>query len=73
MEIVTATAWPFIELDDTGCPIIQPLGLKVVQLVREHQVYDWDVEQLHRQHLHLSLSTIHAALGTTTSTVPTAT
>ena len=32
-------------------------------LVREHLAFDWDAEQLHRQHPHLSLADIHAALG----------
>ncbi len=60
---MTATAWPFIELDDTGCPTIQAGGLKVLQLVREHVMFDWDAEQLRRQHPHLSLAEVHAALG----------
>lgn len=60
---MTATTWPFIEVDETGYPIIQASGLKVLQLVREHVAFDWDAEQLRRQHPFLSLAEIHAALG----------
>lgn len=38
-------------------------GMTVLQLVREHLTYDWDAEQLRRQHPHLSLAEIYAALG----------
>ena len=60
---MTATAWPFIEVDDAGCLTIHAKGLKVLHLVRENLTFDWDAEQLHRQHPHLSLAEIHAALG----------
>jgi len=60
---LSATAWPFIEVDEAGSPTIPTKGLKVLQLVREHLAYGWDAEQLRRQHPHLSLSEIHAALG----------
>jgi uncharacterized protein (DUF433 family) len=60
---MTATAWPFIAVDDLGRPIIQSKGMKVLQLVSEHLAFDWDAEQLRRQHPHLALSEIHAALG----------
>jgi uncharacterized protein (DUF433 family) len=61
--MLTATAWPFIEIDETGNPTIQARGLKVLQLVREHLSFDWDAEQLRRQHPQLTLAEIHAALG----------
>ena len=60
---MTATAWPFIEVDDDGCLTIHAKGSKVLHLVREHLTFDWDAEQLHQQHPHLSLAEIHAALG----------
>ncbi len=60
---LTATTWPFIDLDDTGCLTILAKGSKVLQLVREHLAFDWEAEQLHRQHPHLSLAEVHAALG----------
>lgn len=58
-----ATTWPFIEIDETGRPTIPARGLKVLQIVREHLTFDWDAEQLHRQHPQVSLAEIHAALG----------
>ena len=51
---MSATAWPFIEVDEAGSPTIPTKGLKVLQLVREHLAYGWNAEQLRRQHLHLS-------------------
>ena len=57
------TAWPFIELDDRGRPLIQGTRYKVLLLVEEHRLYDWDAEQLRRQHPDLSLPQLHAALG----------
>lgn len=60
---MSTTAWPFIEMDDNGRPCIQRTGLKVLLLIREHLVYDWDAELLRRQHPHLTLAEIHAALG----------
>jgi hypothetical protein len=63
LEILTTTTWPFIEIDAAESPGIQAKGCKVLQLVREHLTFDWNAEQLCRQHPHLSLPEIHAALG----------
>ncbi len=60
---VLTTAWPFIELDDRGVPLIGGTRVKVSEVVAEHQAYRWDADQIHRQHPHLSLPQIHAALG----------
>lgn len=58
-----ATAWPFIEFDARGRPLIEGTRFQVLLLVQEHRAYDWGAEQLRRQHPHLSLPQIHAALG----------
>jgi uncharacterized protein (DUF433 family) len=58
-----ATAWPFIELDDRGVPLVRGTRTKVFEIVADHRAYHWDAEQIHRQHSHLSLPQIHAALG----------
>ena len=60
---MSSTAWPFIEFDETGSPTLRGKGTKVLHLVRENLAFDWDAEQLRRQHPHLSLAEIHAALG----------
>lgn len=60
---MSATAWPFIEINERGRPTIPSKRLKVLMLVREHVAYEWDAEQLHLQYPHLSLQEIHAALG----------
>ena len=59
---MTATTWPFIEVDKVGRPTIQAKDLKVLQLVREHITFGWDAEQLRRQHPQLCLAEIYAAL-----------
>ncbi len=60
---MSATTWPFIEINERGRPTIPSKRLKVLMLVREHLAYEWDAEQLHLQYPHLSLPEIHAALG----------
>ncbi len=60
---MVATAWPFIELDDQGRPLIQGTHIKVLLLIRLHLAGTWDAEELHRHYPQLSLSSIHAALG----------
>ena len=58
-----ATAWPFITLDDRGRPRIGEARQQVLLLVEEHLSYGWTAEQIARQHPHLTLPQIHAALG----------
>ncbi len=58
-----ATAWPFIELDDRGVPLVKGTQIKVTEIATEHLAYLWDADQIHRQHDNLSLPQIHAALG----------
>jgi len=60
---VLATTWPFIEVDERGIAFIRDTRIKVVEIVADHRAYRWDAEQIHRQHPHLALAQIHAALG----------
>ena len=52
-----------IELDDHGVPWITGANTKVVEVVLDKLAYGWSPEEMHRQHPHLSMGQIHAALG----------
>jgi uncharacterized protein (DUF433 family) len=60
---MSTTTWPYIQLDAEGVPYLAGTRIKVLQLALDHVAYAWDAEQLHRQHPHLSLAQIYAALG----------
>ena len=52
-----------IELDERGVPWIVGANTKVVEVVLDKIAYGWSPEEMHRQHPHLSLAQIHAALS----------
>lgn len=58
-----AAEWPFISIDNEGRALIEGTRIKVLEIAADHVAYQWDAEQIHRQHPHLSLPRIHAALG----------
>ncbi|MBW3539400.1 MAG: DUF433 domain-containing protein [Planctomycetes bacterium] len=60
---MTATAWPHIQIDADGVPMIQGTRTKVVEIVLDHLAHDWDAREIHRQHPHLGLGAIHSALA----------
>lgn len=60
---LVATAWPFIELNDSGVPFVRGTSTKLSEIVECHLAYRWTAEQLHLQLTGLSLPQIHAALG----------
>jgi uncharacterized protein (DUF433 family) len=45
-----------------GVPMIAGTRTKVVEVVLDHLAHNWDAREIHRQHPHLSMSHIHAAL-----------
>lgn len=49
--------------DDAGVAWIDRTRVKVIEVALDHVVYGWSAEEIHRQHPHLSLAQIHAALG----------
>ena len=59
----TATAYPHVELDETGLPYIRGTRFKVVQIVLDRLAYDWHAEEIQKQHPQLSLGQIHSALA----------
>lgn len=52
-----------IELDANGVPWITGANTKVVEVVLDKMAYGWSPEEMHRQHPHLSMAQIHAALS----------
>ena len=52
-----------IVLDDRGRPWIEGANVKVIEVVLDKVAYGWSPEEMHRQHPHLSLAKIHAALA----------
>ncbi|MBS0267037.1 MAG: DUF433 domain-containing protein [Planctomycetes bacterium] len=58
-----ATAWPFIVQDPSGSVFVEGTTTKVIEIALDRLAYEWDAEEIARQHPHLSLPQIHAALG----------
>lgn len=52
-----------IELDDKGVAWISGANTKVIEVVLDKMAYGWSPEEMHRQHPHLSMAQIHAALA----------
>lgn len=57
------TAYPHVELNDKGVPIISGTTMKVIELVREHFAQNWSPQELQEQHPYLSMPQIHSALA----------
>ena len=55
-------AYPHIELDSRGIAFVEGTQTKVVEIVLDRLAHHWDADEIHRQHPHLSLAQIHAAL-----------
>src|SRR5882762_9822336 len=52
-----------IEIDEKGIPWICGANTKVVEVVLDKIAHGWSPEEMHRQHPHLSMAQIHAALS----------
>ena len=55
--------YPHIELDSDGVPILAGTVTKVVEIVLDRLAYHWDADEIQRQHPHLTLAQVYAALG----------
>lgn len=63
-EIMSSTAnYPRIELSADRVPYIAGMRIKVIEVVQDRLYHGWDVDEIHRQHPHLSLTEIHSALA----------
>lgn len=61
--MLTAEPIAHIYRDAAGVAWIDRTRVKVLEVVLDHVAYGWSAEEIHRQHPHLSLAQIHAALG----------
>lgn len=59
----TRIANSHIELDDRGRPWIIGANTKVIEVAIEKVAWDWNPEQMHLQHPHLSMAQLHAAMS----------
>ena len=60
---MSALAYPHIELDEQGIAFVEGTRTKVLEIVLDRLAHHWDADEIHRQHPHLSLGQIYAALG----------
>ena len=58
----TAT-YPHIELRGDRTPYITGTPTKVIQVVMDRLTHHWDADEIRRQHPHLTLAQIYAALA----------
>jgi uncharacterized protein (DUF433 family) len=52
-----------IELNENGVAWIAGANTKVIEVALDKIAYGWSPEEMHRQHSHLSMAQIHAALA----------
>ena len=52
-----------VELDARGRAWIKGENTKVIEVVLDRVAHGWDADEIHRQHPHLPLAKIHAALA----------
>lgn len=55
-------AYPHIEHTADGVPLLAGTTTKVVEVALDRIAYHWDADEIQRQHPHLSLGQIYAAL-----------
>lgn len=60
MEGVT---YAHIEVDSNGVAYVAGTRTKVLEVALDRIAHHWDAGEIHRQHPHLSLEQIHAALA----------
>lgn len=59
---MATVSYPHIEISASGVPIVEGTRTKVVEIALDRLAHHWDAEEIQRQHPHLSLSQIYAAL-----------
>ncbi len=59
---MSSVATTHIEIDERGVAWITEANTKVIEVILDKVAYGWSPEEIHFQHLTLSLAQIHAAL-----------
>ncbi len=62
-ETAPSIAYPHIDSDAQGAPVIAGTTMKVVELVMAQRAHGWSSEELCFQFPHLSMADVHAALA----------
>src|ERR1700730_10020456 len=64
MNMVNATAYPHI-IKEAGKParLESHPRVRVAQIVVDYLAYGWSADEIHRQHPHLALAEVYAAMG----------
>ena len=63
MIAASAGTYPHIAVDEAGTATIAGTTTKVVEVALDRIAHHWDADEMQRQHPHLSLSQIYAALA----------
>src|SRR5262245_10672309 len=59
---MSAIAYAHIEITPEGVAMISGTRTKVIEVALDRIAHHWDADEMRRQHPHLSLAQIHAAL-----------
>ncbi len=60
---MATVSYPHIELSADGVPYLEGMRTKVVEIALDSLAHHWDAEEIQRQHPHLTMGQIHAALA----------
>jgi len=60
---MATVSYPHIELSADGVPFLEGTRTKVVEIALDSLAHHWDAEEIQRQHPHLAMGQIHAALA----------
>jgi uncharacterized protein (DUF433 family) len=59
---MATVSYPHIDISPAGVPFVEGTRTKVVEIALDRLAHHWDAEEIQRQHPHLTLSQIYAAL-----------
>jgi len=62
-ESMATVPYPHIEISPSGVAHVSGTRTKVVEIALDRIAHHWDAEEIRRQHPHLTLSQIYAALA----------
>lgn len=60
---MATVSYPHIQLSADGAPYLEGTRTKVIEIALDSLAHHWDAEELQRQHPHLMMGQIHAALA----------
>ena len=60
---MSTVTYPHIEVAPNGGAVLTGTQTKVIEIALDRLAYHWDADEIRRQHPHLSLGQIHAALA----------